>query len=64
MKQKTRKSAIRRFKISATGKVLRRVAFGRHLQSNKSGSQKRRYAQNLVVTGKIARRIRRAIAIS
>lgn len=64
MKAKTRKSAARRIKISATGKVLRRVSFGRHLRRKKSASQQRRYRQTRLVTGKIARRIKRLLAIA
>lgn len=63
-KQKTKKSVFRRFKITGSGKVTRRVAFGRHLRSKKSAAQKRHYAKRLVVTGRIARRVRRAIAIA
>ncbi|KKU56080.1 50S ribosomal protein L35 [Candidatus Amesbacteria bacterium RIFCSPHIGHO2_02_FULL_48_21] len=64
MKQKTRKSAVRRFKITGSGKILRRVSFGRHLKRNKSASQKRGYRRHLVVTGKIARRVKRLMAIA
>jgi large subunit ribosomal protein L35 len=64
MKQKTRKSAMRRFKITGTGKVMRRVSFGRHLRSTKTGRQKRRFHNIKLVTGKVARRVRRLMAIS
>jgi ribosomal protein L35 len=63
-KQKARKSVVRRFKISATGKVQRRVAFSRHLRRNKSASQLRRYRKTQIVTGKIARRVKRLMALS
>ncbi len=63
-KQKTRKSVSRRFKISATGKVIRRVAFGRHLRRNKTAAQRRTYRKSKVVTGKIARRVKRLMAIA
>jgi large subunit ribosomal protein L35 len=39
---KTKKSAAKRFKISATGKVIRRGAGKRHLNTGKSAKQKRR----------------------
>ena len=39
---KTKKSAKKRFKISATGKVMRYGAGKRHLLGNKSAKQKRR----------------------
>jgi len=62
MKQKTRKSASKRFKITKTGKVLRRVSFGRHLRSSKTSSQKRGFRKNRLVTGRIARRVKRMMA--
>ena len=63
-KQKTRKSAARRFKITGSGKILRRVAFGRHLKRKKSSAQSRRYGKPVQVTGKIGRRIRRLLALA
>ena len=63
-KAKSHKSAMRRFKITSTGKVMRRVAFGRHLRRKKSASQLRRDRKNVIVTGKIARRIKRRSALS
>jgi large subunit ribosomal protein L35 len=41
-KQKTRKSALKRFKITKTGKVLHRSQGARHLKGNKSQKQLRR----------------------
>jgi large subunit ribosomal protein L35 len=40
--QKTRKSIAKRFKISGTGKLLRRTPGHRHLLRNKSVKQRRR----------------------
>ncbi|HBC72643.1 MAG: 50S ribosomal protein L35 [Candidatus Amesbacteria bacterium GW2011_GWB1_47_19] len=63
-KQKTRKSVSRRFKISAGGKVMRRVAFGRHLRRNKSAAHRRRFRKSKLVTGNTARRVKRLLAIA
>ena len=41
-KMKTHKSGAKRYKISATGKILRRHAGIGHLLANKSSSRKRR----------------------
>ena len=41
-KQKTKKSVLRRVKITAGGKILHASNFKRHLRRNKSASQKRR----------------------
>jgi large subunit ribosomal protein L35 len=61
-KQKTRKSALKRFKFTKTGKVLRRSSFARHLRRNKSKRQLRKFKTVSLVTGRIARRIRRLAA--
>jgi large subunit ribosomal protein L35 len=63
-KAKTRKSASRRFKITGTGKVMRRVSFGRHLRRKKSAGQLRGYKVNKQVTGKLARRVKRLMALA
>jgi len=41
-KMKTHKSAVKRYKVTATGKIVRRKAGIGHLLQNKSGSRKRR----------------------
>lgn len=41
-KQKTRKAVAKRFKKTATGKILRQSAGRRHLLTNKTTKQKRR----------------------
>jgi len=47
---KTKKAASKRFKISATGKVMRRGAGKRHLLGNKSAKQKRRLRASRAVS--------------
>ena len=46
---KTKKSATKRFKISATGKVMFRGAGKRHLNGHKSSKHKRRLGQTKAV---------------
>ncbi|MDQ3625892.1 MAG: 50S ribosomal protein L35 [Verrucomicrobiota bacterium] len=48
-RSKTRKAVAKRFKITATGKVLRAQASRRHLLSNKSAKRKRQMAKSQVV---------------
>jgi large subunit ribosomal protein L35 len=48
-RNKTKKSAAKRFKISATGKILRSRAGRRHLAASKSNSNKRRLARRTTV---------------
>ncbi|MCL2110084.1 50S ribosomal protein L35 [Microgenomates group bacterium] len=64
IKQKTRKGVAKRYKITATGKVLRRHQNMRHLRSNKSKRAKRKYRQHVQVTGKFARKIKRMLGLA
>lgn len=56
-KQKTHKGALKRFKITKTGKVLHRAHGARHLKSNKSKKQLRRLKSPVEVKGKIKSKI-------
>ena len=64
IKQKTRKGAVKRFKITATGKVLRRAQNMRHLRRRKSKKAKRSYNILKEVTGKMAKKIKQMIGIA
>jgi len=61
-KIKTRKAAAKRFKITATGKVMHGHQMGRHLRRKKSASNMRRKAIPSEMTGKFARKIKQMIA--
>lgn len=63
-KVKTKKAALRRFKVTASGKIMRRKAYGRHLRRSKSASQKRAYKRTFEVTGKKARVIKRMLDLA
>ncbi|PIS09661.1 50S ribosomal protein L35 [Candidatus Beckwithbacteria bacterium CG10_big_fil_rev_8_21_14_0_10_34_10] len=60
-KQKTRKSVKKRFKVSKTGKLLRRGSCGRHLNAKKSQKRRRRQKKTKVFIGKMAKKIRKVI---
>ncbi|MBQ6154543.1 50S ribosomal protein L35 [bacterium] len=62
-KRKTRKGAAKRFKITATGKILRRTQNMRHLRANKSKKAKRNYRRLTQVTGKTATKIKKMLGI-
>jgi large subunit ribosomal protein L35 len=47
---KTKKAAAKRFKITATGKVMRYGAGKRHLLGHKSSKHKRRLSKTLAVS--------------
>lgn len=61
-KIKTRKSAAKRFKITASGKVLHGHQMRRHLRRKKSGSNLRGKAIPGEATGKFAKKIKQMIA--
>lgn len=60
-KQKTRKSAAKRFKLTKNGKLLHRSQYLRHLRSTKSSAQKRRFRKLKLVTGTIAKKIKKML---
>ena len=62
-KMKTRKSAVKRFKITKTGKILRRQSFTSHLNVKRSGRKRRRQNRPIEVTGSYAKRLRKALGI-
>lgn len=62
-KQKTRKIVMKRFKITGTGKVLRRAVNMRHLRRKKSKKAIRRYRKYIEVGGAFARKIKQMLHI-
>lgn len=60
-KMKIKKSIRKRFKVTKRGKVLRGRQYGRHLKINKSKSRKRRHKEPKVMTGKIAKKIKKML---
>ena len=59
--QKTKKSVAKRFKITATGKMLRRTPGFRHLLSAKSTKAKRRATRDKLVAPGHARPLMRCL---
>lgn len=60
-KQKTKKSVAKRFKITKTGKVIRRRGFKRHLNVKKSSSKKRRLKRPAKADKSHAKKIRKVL---
>lgn len=60
-KLKTHKGTAKRVKLTATGKVTRRRAFGGHLLAKKSKSRKRAINTTAVVGGSIGKNLKRAL---
>lgn len=60
-KRKVRKSITRRFRITKTGKVLRRQASRRHLKASKSKKQLQRLRRVKEVKGFYAKKLKKAM---
>ena len=58
-KQKTHSGAKKRFKISGTGKLLRRRAMQSHLLEKKSPKRKRTFGKDFPVHGADVREVKR-----
>ena len=61
MKQKTRKTAAKRFKVTSKGKLLRGHAYSSHLKRKKSRSRIRRQKEPTIVFKGVARKIKSLI---
>jgi large subunit ribosomal protein L35 len=59
--QKTKKSVAKRFKLTGTGKLVRRTPGFRHLLSAKSSKQKRRASKDKLVAEGHAKPLKRAL---
>ena len=64
MKQKTRKSASKRFKITKKGKLMHRSHYLRHLRSKKSKRQIRRLKSLKLVTGRYEKKIKKMLGVA
>jgi large subunit ribosomal protein L35 len=62
-KMKTHKGTAKRIKITSTGKLTRRRAFGAHLLSKKSKSRKRAINTTATITGAMAKNVKRALVV-
>lgn len=62
-KMKTHKATAKRVKITGSGKLTRRRAFGAHLLAKKSKSRKRRINTTAEITGSTAKNIKRSLGV-
>lgn len=58
LKLKTHRGAAKRFKITASGKIMRRRAFGRHILTSKPSKRKRKLQQATTVAAADVRHVR------
>jgi len=62
-KMKTRKTAVKRFKVTATGKLMRGHQHHTHLLSKKSAARKRRLVSQVEVDKVDRKRVRSMLGI-
>jgi large subunit ribosomal protein L35 len=62
-KLKTHRGTAKRVRITGTGKLLRRRAFGGHFLAGKSASRKRVIGTPATFKGKINKNIKRALGV-
>jgi len=62
-KLKTHKGTAKRIKLTSTGKLTRRRAFGTHLLAKKSKSRKRAISTSANITGSVAKNVKRALGV-
>ncbi|HUP85075.1 MAG TPA: 50S ribosomal protein L35 [Acidimicrobiales bacterium] len=62
-KMKTDRGAAKRFKITGTGKIMRRKAFRSHILEKKSSVRTRRLAKEAQVTGGDAKQIKKMLGL-
>ena len=60
-KMKTHKGAAKRFKVTGSGKIIRRKAFMNHILEKKAPKRKRRLSKTTEVTGGDRDRIERML---
>ncbi|MBI3283032.1 50S ribosomal protein L35 [Candidatus Curtissbacteria bacterium] len=61
MKQKTKKAAAKRFRITAKGKILRRRQMAGHLKAAKSRTARDRYKRPAIVSKAEAKNIEKLL---
>ena len=62
-KTKPHKGLKKRVKITASGKVARRMSFAGHLMSGKSGNRRRMLRRSVVLVGQTAEKAKRALGL-
>jgi large subunit ribosomal protein L35 len=62
-KMKTDRGAAKRFKVTGSGRILRRKAFRSHLLEKKSSVRTRRLAREAEVTGGDLKQVKRQLGL-
>jgi large subunit ribosomal protein L35 len=62
-KMKTHRGAAKRFKVTGSGKIMRRKAFRNHILEKKASKRKRRLAREAELTGGDRDQVRRLLGL-
>lgn len=62
-KVKTKKSAAKRFKVTASGKLMRRRSFTGHLSTKRSKKTKRKLARSVEFKGSFAKKLKKVMGV-
>jgi large subunit ribosomal protein L35 len=62
-KMKTDRGAAKRFRLTGTGKIMRRRAYRRHILEKKSSVRTRRLARDVPMSGGDAKQVRRLLGL-
>ena len=62
-KMKTHRGAAKRFKVTGTGKIMRRKAFRNHILEKKSRKRKRRLNTETVIHASDEKKIKRLLGV-
>ena len=62
-KNKTRRAAVKRYKVTGSGKVMRRKAYKGHLTAKKSPARKRRLRKPALVSKSETRNAKRLLGM-
>ncbi|MBV8386793.1 MAG: 50S ribosomal protein L35 [Acidimicrobiia bacterium] len=62
-KMKTHRGAAKRFKVTGSGKIMRRKAFRNHILEKKSSKRTRRLAKEAELTGGDRDQVRRLLGL-
>jgi large subunit ribosomal protein L35 len=63
VKQKTSKSAAKRFKVTGTGKIMRRHSHARHILTKKSRKRVRKLVDSALVSKADSKRVKKMLNI-
>ncbi len=63
MKQKTSKSAAKRFRVTGTGKIMRRHSHARHILTKKPRKRVRKLVDSALVSASDVKRVKRMLNI-